>query len=82
VEGDLVIFMAEFRYIFTVGPRYRALVFPIDRTIGLDAQVGGPVRPSEDEPLQAEWYRGGLESPSSLALRDDGLFALSGGLIS
>ncbi len=35
---------------------------PTGRTVGVSAQVGGSVRPSEDELLQAEWYRGGLRA--------------------
>ena len=34
----------------------------IDRTMVSSAQVEGYVRPSEDEPLQAEWYRGGSQA--------------------
>ncbi|MCD9023612.1 hypothetical protein [Cohnella silvisoli] len=77
MEMDSV-FAAGLKYTATVGPRYRALAGndrPNDRyrrTSGRTrSSVGRRTPPSRVVPRR-------LTSPSSLALRDDGLFELSG----
>jgi hypothetical protein len=61
MEGDQVI-AACIRYIATVGPRYRALVHSFRPNDWNGRTSGRTVRPSEDEHLQAEWYRGGSQA--------------------
>jgi hypothetical protein len=61
MEVDPVI-AAGIMYIATVGPRYRALVHPHRPNDWNGRTSGRTVRPSEDEHLQAEWYRGGSKA--------------------